>query len=402
MNNSLPGRNHALEVCLHAGVFAMPMSVRMQRSRRPRLALAVSALIWALATAPFARAETVTVGDMVRGISKTSAQCAAIPQAAWVTTTGHSYCMRYYIAEAAGDQRRPIVFLQGDRLGVLNLRTGIFAVPDKEKDVNTDDLMKIAVVLSKENRTTAIYLARVGVEGSSGDHRVRHSVLELNATNAALDAIKQQYHFEGFNLIGQSGGAHLVVGLLGLRQDIGCAVIGSGPLAPPRRSSAPANPALEHFNPASSVAAIARNRTPRIMVITDPDDKKVSAEKQTEFVRMLQQAGRPAEQYKVQAIDENRHGVVAYSRLALFGCLRGESTDVIAQKVDKLVQQRVSAVRFKIVRPNSASGDSPVSSGEPHGHTIGGEMLPREVPARERPTRGGAPETTHKQSPTDD
>ena len=371
----------------------MSMSVRMQASSTARGAFAAITLVMALATASSARADTVSVEDMVRGISKTAAQCAAIPQAAWITTTGHSYCMRYYLAEAGGEQRRPIVFLQGDRLGVLNMRTGVFAVPDNEKGINTDDLQRVALVLAKENKTTAIYLARVGIEGSSGDHRVRHSVLELNATNAALDAIKQQYHFDGFNLIGQSGGAHLVAGLLGLRQDIGCAVIGSGPLAPVRRSSPPADPALEHFNPASSVTAIARNRTPRIMVITDPDDKKVSAEKQTAFVRMLQLAGRPAEQYMVQAIDENRHGVVAYSRVALSGCLRGAKTEEIAQQVDKLVQRRVSAVRFKIVRPNNASGDGPVSSGELQGHPN-----VREAPSRQTLPRERAPETLHKES----
>lgn len=376
----------------------MPVSVRMLLYCKSCIALAATVFAAGFAITTSLRAETVTVGEMVRGSSKTSAQCAAIPQTEWITTTGHSYCMRYYLAAAGGEQHKPIVFLQGDRLGVLNLRTGAFAVPDNERDVNTDDLMRIAVALSKENKTTAIYLARVGVEGSSGDHRVRHSLLELNATNAALDAIKRQYHFEGFNLVGQSGGAHLVAGLLALRQDIGCAVIGSGPLAPPRRSLPPAEPALEHFNPASNVAAIARSRAARIMVITDPDDKKVSAEKQTEFVRVLQQAGRLVEQYMVQAIDENRHGVVAYSRVALSGCLNGESKEEIAQRVDRLVQQRVAAARPRPERRNEGSKDSPVSSGEAHGHSISGDTLPKEALPREAPALGGAPETTHNQN----
>src|SRR5262249_2653248 len=162
----------------------------------------------------------------------------------------------------------PVVFLQGDRLGVLNLRTGAFAVPDSERDINTDDLAKVAVSLSRQTKNTALYLARVGLEGSSGDHRMRHSVLELNATNAALDAIKKRYKFEGFHLIGQSGGAHLVAGLLGLRQDVGCAVIGSGPLAPARRAGYGEDPTLEHFNPTSNLPAILRNHAGRIIVVT--------------------------------------------------------------------------------------------------------------------------------------
>jgi hypothetical protein len=276
--------------------------------------------------------------------------------------------MRYYLASSSDENRKPIVFLQGDRLGVLNLKTGVFAVPANEQDINTDDLMRFAVAFSRQAKTTAIYLARVGVEGSSGDHRLRHSVLELQTTNAALDAIKQKHHFAGFHLLGQSGGAHLVAGLVALRQDIGCAVIGSGPLAPVRRPSVPDKPWLDHFNPASELAAIARNRVSRIMVVTDPADKKVSARNQTAFVRMVEQTGRPVEQFMVQATDENRHGVVAYSRLALSGCLRGASTEEVTREVDKLVQQRVAAVKAETDGRVDVDKDNPAGSGHSQNH----------------------------------
>jgi len=345
----------------------MPYGLRSHRSTTLPALISAATLALTLVTAPSARAETVTVAEMLRGISKTQSQCAATPQAVWIASAGHSYCMRYYMA-SVGEERRPIVFLQGDRLGVLNLKTGAFAVPEGERDINTDDLMRIAASLAREAKTTAIYLGRVGVEGSSGDHRVRHSILELHATNAALDAIKAQYHLDGFHLIGQSGGAHLVAGLLGLRNDIGCAVIGSGPLTPTRRMLPPSEPALEHFNPANYLAGMVRNRAARIMVVTDPSDKKVSADRQNSFVRMLRDAGRPVEQYQVQAIDENRHGVVVYSRVALSGCMRNESSEKIAQDVDRLVQQRVAQARPKNERRNDGSRDTPTTAGDAHGH----------------------------------
>src|SRR5262249_46350878 len=50
----------------------------------------------------------------------------------------------------------------------------------------------------------------IGVEGTSGDHRSRKTLLELHLMNAALDAIKQRYNFLGFHLVGQSGGSKLV------------------------------------------------------------------------------------------------------------------------------------------------------------------------------------------------
>lgn len=367
----------------------MPRSVL-----RPGVMLAAMLLAGATANSAPARADIITVPDMVRGINKTAEQCAVVPQAVWISALGHSYCIRYYLAPGANDQRKAVVFLQGDRLGVLNLRTGNFAVPDGERDINTDDLMRFATILAKETKITAIYLARVGVEGSSGDHRVRHSVLELEATNAALDAIKKQYNLEGFHLLGQSGGAHLVAGLLGMRDDINCAVIGSGPLAPVRRPNLD-DPALEHFNPASKLEAIVRNRKARIMVVTDPSDRKVNGDRQTQFVRMLQQAGRAAEQYIVQAIDENRHGVLAYSRVALAGCLRGASADEIAQQVEKVVQQRVAASKPRLQNRNDGSRDVPTGLGEGHGHPTGSEPSARQTPAPER-----APETTHRDNTT--
>jgi hypothetical protein len=346
---------------------------------------AAIALAGAAATATPAGADIVAVADMLRGISSTSAQCAATPAAVWITVKDRSFCMRYYLASSSNEDRKPIVFLQGDRLGVLNLKTGAYAVPANEQDINTDDLMRVAVALSRQAKTSAIYLARVGVEGSSGDHRLRHSVLELQATNAALDAIKQKHQFAGFHLLGQSGGAHLVAGLVALRQDVGCAVIGSGPLSPNRRPRPPDEPWLEHFNPASELAAIARNRASRIMVVTDPADKKVSARNQTAFVRMLEQTGRPIEQFMVQATDENRHGVVAYSRLALSGCLRGASTEEVTREVDKLVQRRVAAVRAETEGRIDVNKDSPAGSGNSQNHhTRTPEAHPR------------APESSHR------
>jgi pimeloyl-ACP methyl ester carboxylesterase len=370
---------------------AMSLALRIQEYGAICAAGAVIALAGAVAAATPADADIVSVADMLHGISSTSAQCAATPQAAWITVKSRSFCMRYYLASSGGEDRKPIVFLQGDRLGVLNLKTGAFAVPAKEQDINTDDLMRAAVALSRQFKTTAIYLARVGVEGSSGDHRLRHSILELQATNAALDAIKQKHKFESFHLLGQSGGAHLVAGLLALRQDINCAVIGSGPLAPVRRPRPLDEPWLEHFNPASVAAAIARNGKSRIMVVTDPADKKVSARNQTAFVRMVEQAGRPVEQYIVQAIDENRHGVVAYSRLALSGCLRGASTEEIARAVDKLVQQRVAAARATTEGRADANKDNSTGSGHSQNHHNNApEARPHTPEARPR-----APEFTH-------
>ena len=74
-------------------------------------------------------------------------------------------------------------------------------------DIDTGDLVRLADTFSKMTKATAIYLARMGIEGSSGNHIYRHSMLELDVMNAALDAIKQRHGFAGFHLAGRSGGA---------------------------------------------------------------------------------------------------------------------------------------------------------------------------------------------------
>ncbi len=334
-------------------------TVRWYRSLRPAAGLLAGATMAFVATLP-ASADIVPTVDMQQGIRITQAQCSALPSAVWLNVMGRDFCMRYYLSTAGGEGTRPVVFLQGDRLGRLNLKTGEYDPSRRnDKDVDTDDLALMAEQLSRQNKIPAIYLARPGIDGSSGDHRIRHTVLELNVTSATLDAIKQRHRFDGFHFIGQSGGSLLVGGMLALRSDIGCAVIGSGRLAsekPPRRSS---NPANDYFNVADAIPAIVQKPTTRILVVTDPADKKVPEPTQTNFVRMLRQAGGQADHFLVQALDDDRHGVVAYARTAAAGCLRGAKAEDIAQRIERQVQHRLAAKASAGTPPQAANDNTP-------------------------------------------
>ena len=323
-----------------------------------RIVRLLAAAAWVLAAALPARADIVPLADMLRGIHMTPAQCAAIPSTLWLTVNGRQFCIRYYLSTAGGEGLRPVVFLQGDKLGRLNTRSGVFSPRPNDKDIDTDNFERFAERLSKATKATAIYLARVGLDGSSGHHSIRHSVLELNVTNAALDALKQRHRFDGFHLIGQSGGSLLSGGMLALRNDIGCAVLGSGPLAllkPPRHS---ADPARDYFNVADAIPSIAQRRATRILLVTDPADKKVLERSQTGFVQRLRQAGGQAEQFIVQATDDNHHGVVAYAVTAATGCLRGESTQDIAQHIQRQVEKRLAAKAKADMQKNAATNSS--------------------------------------------
>src|SRR5581483_1517746 len=194
----------------------------LQMSFRPLLsAIAVAGVLTAAATA---EAETLRKDQMLNGVTMTQAQCAAIQQAVWVNAYGHDFCVRYYLSTAGGEGRRPVVFLQGDQFGPLDGKSFTWKDTSGAHDVDTADLMSFADSFSKMAKTTAIYLARIGVDGSSGDHRSRKTLLELRLMDVALEAIKRRHGFEGFHLVGQSGGSQLLAALIGMRQDIACAV----------------------------------------------------------------------------------------------------------------------------------------------------------------------------------
>jgi PAN domain-containing protein len=294
----------------------------------------LAAIILTLLSAVSARADIITMADIARGITMTQAQCAAVPQAVWINAIGRNLCMRFYLSTAGGEGSRPVVFLQGDLGFIVDPKTGAWLVPPDLPDTNTDDLVKYADQMSKKQKTTAIYLARMGRDGSSGWHRQRHTMLEVQATNIALEAIKQRYKFDGFHVYGHSGGGLLVGGLLALRSDIGCAVPADGILAPNPMPKAP-DPALQYFDVAAHVAAIAQNRAARIIVITDPQDSVVKPENQTPFVDKLRKAGGQADQFLVEATDSEHHFTTPQAELTISDCLRGAGHDEIAADLAK-------------------------------------------------------------------
>jgi hypothetical protein len=262
---------------------------------------------------------------------------------------------------------QPVVFLQGDKLGVYDPKTRSFKLPPNFKyvDFDTDKMGPSVDNLSKMAKTPAIYLARIGVDGSSGFHGDRKTLLELYAMNAALDAIKRRHHFTGFHLIGQSGGAKLVGGLLAMRADVGCAVPGSGPLDT-KAGRLPPDPALGYFNVGDSVAAIARNRAARVLVVTDPADERVFVEQQISFVRKLRHAGGQAEQFFVQATDPLHHGVYRYASLVAAECVRGASNQEISLKLAQTIERtlaRAMARSQRSVAGNRTSSDRMAGAG---------------------------------------
>jgi hypothetical protein len=290
-----------------------------------------------------AAADIITIKDMQKGITITKEQCAQIKQAVWVKSYEQDFCVRYYLSTAGGEGSTPLVFLQGDALGKLNSKKGTFdEIPAWKKDVDTRNLDKTADGLSKQAKGPGIYLARIGVDGTSGHHRSRRTVLELVMVDNALNAIKKKHGFEGFHLVGQSGGSALTGGLTGRRKDIGCAVPGSGRLAYLKDPKRVNDPGKQYFDVSKSIPAIISNGS-QMMVVTDPADERVEVEHQIAFVRQFRKAGGQIEQFFAQAVDENHHGVSVYARYVASGCIAGKSVQEITVGLAELVTKQVAA-----------------------------------------------------------
>ena len=304
-------------------------------------------IMGALVMAPgSAQAETIKFEDMFRGTTVSAAQCASLDQAVYVSAYGYGICMRYYLSTAGGDGRRAAMYLEGDTPGIA---PGTSHYKDKSvaKDVDTRNLIKRAEGLSRSTGQPAVYLARMGVNGSSGHFADRRTHLELKITNLAIDAIKKRHGFSGFDIAGQSGGSTLLAGLLPLRSDIHCAVLGSGLLVAreveTRRAAARNVPALQMFDPQQGLPSIIRNSSARIIVVSDRQDTIVPMPYQEPFVQRLKSARRQVEQFYVQAKDPRHHGVAAQSILIAGECVRGRSREEIAQRLDSTtIAERVS------------------------------------------------------------
>jgi hypothetical protein len=292
-------------------------------------------------------AEIIRKEEMLHGITTTRDQCAATEQTLWLSVDKQDFCVRYYLSTAGGEGTRPVVFLSGDHFGTVrdwhwvpaskDRNAGITfdpANPASHGDVNTDAFSKLA-------KTTAIYLARMGVDGTSGNHVFRKTLLELHLMSAALDAIKQRYRFEGFHLAGQSGGSTLVTGLAASRHDVACAVSGSGRLGISAGGSSN-EPARTLVEPLRFIPSIAHNRSVHFFMITDSADRTVPARQQTPFAEKMRRAGRSIPQYFVTATDDFHHGVVSYTELVTAGCALGRSDAEIATAVGTMVKRNAA------------------------------------------------------------
>jgi len=144
-----------------------------------------------------------------------------------------------------------------------------------------------------------------------------------------------------------------VVGLLELRHDIGCDVPADGQLTHPNahgikmdQGKSP-DPARQVFDVTDDAAVIARNRSARILVVTDPEDKIVTIHHQLPFVEKLRKLGRQVELFYVDTGEADHHGTTPHATLVMRDCVRGLGHDDIASNLAEFTAKRLAAARAR-------------------------------------------------------
>jgi dienelactone hydrolase len=266
-----------------------------------------------LPTTPFSGPE------VVRGVESSSSDGDG-PGRVRVEVDGRADVLAFYGAAPAGVPTDPVIFLRGD---VVEKRdTGIVAI---ESYIATTpyDVQALAEQLCASFARSFVHLARPGILGSSGRHLDRRRSREVALVDMALTRLKAHFGWHCLNLVGQSGGGHLVAALIARRADIGCAVIASGNTAVAQRNreygwTTDITGHADFLDPIDHVAEVARHPPEQIIVLTDPNDRRVSALVQTAYVEALRRAGVAVDHRFLSAAGELRHDLQLPGILAAF------------------------------------------------------------------------------------
>lgn len=263
--------------------------------------------------------------DALHGSYSSREQCASIPSSLWVGVEGASECIRYYPAGLQSARNVvAMVFIPGDV--VLTTARGVRYVGPAYARQTPNRLTNLMVQWSADAEAPAIYLARPGIFGSSGDHEKRRLPYEVDLMDGALNQLKARHDIERFILVGQSGGAQIAAAMLNRRKDVTAAVMTSGLLSvhqmvtrwrklKPRPGGA-VYPVEDHHDPMQDITGIPRPNSPTIILISDPRDGVVPLYSQLQYLRRLQSEGLSPHHIYAHAAGPKRHNLGGHGRKA--------------------------------------------------------------------------------------
>jgi pimeloyl-ACP methyl ester carboxylesterase len=283
--------------------------------------------------------------EALHGSFSSPDQCARVPNGLWVEVDGAGDCVRYYAHGLEADRNEKVlVYFSGDVM--LRTSKGARRISASYHQQSPATILRDMAEWSMEGKVAAIYLARPGIYGSSGDHNMRRHPRELALMNRALDLIKTRHNVSFFILAGHSGGGHVVASLLNRRRDILGAAISSGIVSTTQvarfwekrrkiRGSLLYD-ADKFYDPVTEVDQISQDPKPRIFVISDPEDRVVPFFSQLYYVRRLRRAGLDPHHFYAHAPGPQRHLLFQHARLAAAMMAHERTTKEIIRALDEL------------------------------------------------------------------
>jgi len=199
----------------------------------------------------------------------------------------------------------------------------------------------------------AVFMARPGLYGSSGDHNARREPREIELMNQALTLLKQRYGISDFILTGHSAGAQIVSALLNKRTDVRAAVMTSALVSVKQvaafwenRREIPGSllyNAESFYDPVEEISSINRDPEPEIYVISDPEDRSVPFFTQLYYVRRLRTEGFNPHHVYAHAPAPARHLLAEHGKRAAELIARGRTSEEIRRALHELDIANISA-----------------------------------------------------------
>ena len=259
--------------------------------------------------------------------------------AVWVVVEGRGDCIRYFAHNIQDKNDVAAIWLSGDviqsRINKAGRNTGNSI--GWYKDNSAEKLLRYAKFWKTRSTKPYIWLSRPGIYGSSGDHKLRRQPRNMKLVNAAVNQIKSKYQISNFAFMGHSGGGHLIASLLSQRNDIQCAVIGSGVVSVAERNKINGwkNDITGYstfVDPIVDVNNIQSPSSMRVFLVTDKRDKLVPFVTNENYNKKLKNHGIDSTLFSVKGNGKKFHQTQRYTSRVAADCLNGVTVSEIANR----------------------------------------------------------------------
>lgn len=267
--------------------------------------------------------------------ARSRALCESVANRILVLSITGSECIAYFVTSGAERSRRAVLFFDGDASGDPQGHT---TDPGKALESRRSLLQHWADSLG----VRYVYVSRVGLNGSSGNHTDRRRPHETMIMNVAADLLKARLGLDSLVLAGQSGGSTIAASMLTLgRRDVVCAVLGSGAfelvdleykrLKAAQKDIKRDDMAFGMYDPSDNIAGVPKDPIRRIFVLGDKSDKKTPFNQQKRFVESLDGAGHHAVLISIDGHGDSDHAAAHATVPAAGACARGDHDEKIVQ-----------------------------------------------------------------------